>query len=159
MKWFLGLIVILLLTASWSTVAFAASTKVSPAQTAQTASYRIKLQFGPVVKPEGMGAMSGMLSMDQGKPVNQHLGIIVQDKRSGAAAMNIFPEVKISDEKSGTSRGLGILRCMPPNDHGAGPHFGNNLYLPDGTYTVTVTVGKETAVFRGVVVKAAGSGM
>ena len=156
----LGALVSGLLSASWTGSAFTtAAASVRTAQTVQTASYRVKLEIGPAVKPEGMGATSGMPAMEEGKAVNHHLGVSIQNKSSGTAVMNVLPAVTITDEKAGTSRRLETLRCVPPNDHGAGPHFGNNLYLPDGKYTVTITVGNETAVFRGVVVKATGSGM
>lgn len=142
----LSLPIIVLPCVSWSTVEFTAAASSTPiVQTVQTATYRTKLEIGPVVQVMGMG--SGMLSMDQGKPVNHHLTVSIQDKRSGATLMNIIPTIKITDEKSGTSRNLQSLSCTPPNDHGAGPHFGNNLYLPNGKHTVTVTVGSETAMF------------
>ena len=46
--------------------------------------------------------------------------------------------------------------CLLTNHRASEPHFGDNLYLRDGTYAVSVSVGEEAAVAEGVVVTASG---
>lgn len=155
-----GFLAGVLFSLSWSASTFAGMAPDSGTrQTVRTATYLVTLEIGAVVRMEGMAAVPGMLSTDQGKPVNRHLAIFVRNRASGAMVMSILPSAKLTDEKSGTSRMLSIVRCTPPIDHGAGPHFGNNLFLPVGKYSFAVTLGNENAVFRSVLVKATGSGM
>lgn len=120
----------------------------TPAQTtrqsAQTASYRIELLVGPVQMIMG----AGMSMTDQGQPVNHHLEIHIYDKASGAEVIGARPEVRIENVFNGTLREFTDVReCLPPNDHGAGPHYGDNLYLADGEYLITIIIGGESADF------------
>ena len=126
-------------------------------QIIQTTSYRIEIMIGPIEAAMG----SDMSMTDQGQPVDHHLEIHIYDKGSGAAVIGASPTVKITDQGTGASREYTNVReCLPPNDHGAGHHYGNNHYLSEGPYTITLGVGTDTAVFQNIVVKAAGpSGM
>lgn len=112
--------------------------------TVQTPSYRIELLIGPVQTIMGLE----MSMTDQGYPVNRHLEIHVYQRSSGAALEDALPTVKIKNATTGASRELtNVIKCFPPFDHGAGPHYGNNLYLPDGKYSITVAVGNESVSF------------
>jgi len=119
-------------------------------QIAQTTSYRIKVRIGLKVTM----AMSTMTMVDQGQPVNRHLEVHIFDKQSGANVKSVVPIVTITNQATRTSRRLAnVEACLTAKHREIEPHYGDNLYLPDGTYTVTVGVGQETAVFRDVAVK------
>ena len=120
-------------------------------RTSQTASYRIKIRTGPKVTM----AMSIMTAVDQGKPVNRHLEVHVFNRSSGAEVKDPAPAVRVTDQATGASRRLtNLAACRVAKHRETEPHFGDNVYLPDGRYTITVDVGKETAVFKDVVLKA-----
>lgn len=119
---------------------------------AQIGSYSIELLFGPVQSMTG----AGMSMTDQGNPVNQHLEIHIYSRGSGAAVLGASPAITIRNLASGETREFRDVReCVPPDDHGAGPHYGDNLHLPDGRYSITVTVGEESVVFEDIVVEGA----
>ena len=136
--------------------------------TAETDSYRVTLVIGPVVGEAMAMRMSGIMSlMDQGRPVNRHLEIHIRDKSRGVLIQDTAPAVEITDRSAQTSQTLSIagdasqghayvLACMLSEHRPADRHFGDNLYLPDGTYTFTVEVGAETAVLENILVKAPG---
>ena len=115
-------------------------------QTAETTTYRIKIRTGPMVT---MMTMTAMTVTDQGQPVNRHLEVHIFDKTSGAEVIDVIPTVTIVDQATGTSRGLpNVTACLQANHLEVEHHFGDNLYLPDGKYEVTVDVGNETAAFE-----------
>ena len=122
--------------------------------TTQAESYRIVLRTGPVVAMEVMRMGATMTVVDQGQPVNHHLEVHIFDRSSGAELTDLIPTVMITDRATGDSRELAInahpsgeipyvTACLLANHRVREPHFGDNLYLGDGTYTVTVGVGDE----------------
>jgi hypothetical protein len=156
------------------TVAFA---QTAPSMMVQrTSNYTLVLSIGPVetmVSP--MDAMHGMTgevavtggpmnhdagmmsdNMDQGMAANHHLEVQITQAATGNVVMDVTPTIRITDKLSGTSRDLPQVMgmygaAMGPSDF----HYGQNVYLPDGTYMVTVLVGpSDTAQFRDVVVMA-----
>ena len=125
----------------------------------ESASYRIELWTGPALTSMMMTSFPIMSMMDQGKPVNRHLEIHIFDKASGAKVKAVSPTVVIVNQETGTStelapdqatgsaRGVSfVTACMISQHREVQPHFGDNLYLPDGRHTVTVRIGEETAV-------------
>ncbi len=117
--------------------------------TAETASYAIEVKIGPTVTPDAMGSMAVMTIVDRGQPVNRHLEVHVLDKASGAKVKNLIPKVTLTDQATGTSQGLpDVQACLLANHRVTEPHFGDNLYLPNGKYTVTVGIGSEAAVLQ-----------
>ena len=148
--------------AATSTVAPAVASMASsqgPEPTAQTASYRIQVVAGPVVMEDAMMRMSGIMStMDRGQPVNRHLEVHIFDRSTGAVRKDLVPTVRITEQSTGTTRQLAdvhaagtaqgvayVLACMMSEHRVEARHFGDNLYLPDGIYTVTVEVDGESA--------------
>jgi hypothetical protein len=139
-----------------------AATPTAPAQGSQdsmeTPSFRVKVLVGPAItmptadqfegatEGELMGLMTSMAHTDQGQPVNRHLQVHVSDKRTGAGVKDPTPAVSIKGGPTGTARELpNVMACLLAR-HKAFPHFGDNVYLPEGKYTVTVRIGQETAV-------------
>ena len=119
---------------------------------AQTASYTIKIRTGPKVT---MAMSSTMTTADQGKPVNRHIEVHVFNRSSGAEVKDVVPVVRVTNQATGASRALtNLMACRTSNHRETEPHFGDNVYLPDGRYIITVAVRQDTAVFRDVVLKA-----
>ena len=143
----------------------------APSKSSETASYRMELAAGSLEKMlmpgEAQGATEGevMVQMpgmpmprvatkDQGYPVNHHLEVQIFDKASGAVVNDKVPTITITDQATGTSRGLEDMMAMHGVDENESDlHFGNNAYLPAGMYTVKVTLGDETAVFKDLAVR------
>ena len=132
--------------------------------TIETASYRIVTRVGPRVSMEVMRMGATMTTVDGGQPVNHHIEVHVFDKSSGAE-VRVAPAVAITDRATEESRELALdvqasrevpymRACLLSNHRVSEPHFGDNLYLRDGTYAVSVSVGEETAVSEDVVVMA-----
>jgi hypothetical protein len=97
--------------------------------------------------------MPAMATTDNGYPVNHHLEAHIYDKTSGAVVSSVTPAITITDEASGATRTVDDVAAMYDIQAGQNDlHFGNNVYLPDGTYTVQVTVGPESAQFMHVAV-------
>jgi hypothetical protein len=147
----LGPLVLLLLGLGCSESTPAATRALSTQgaeQTAQTASYRISIRIGPTIEGEAMGPVATMAVTDQGQPVNRHLEIHIYDRSTGAKVKDVTPAVGFTDQATGASRGLAnVLACLLAGLQPV-PHYGDNLYLSGGTYTVTVGIGNETAVFE-----------
>jgi hypothetical protein len=136
-------------------------------QVQTTPSYKVELDIGPaaMMQMQGMGGGSGelmvampgmpmpaMATTDTGQPVNHHLEVHIYDGSTGAVVSNIMPSISITDS-TGASRSLnGVMAMYDPTVGQSDFHFGNNVYLADGTYTITATVGQETAQFSQVAV-------
>lgn len=135
----------------------------------ETASYRMELGIESaemmLMPGEAEGATEGEVMVqlpgmpmpkasmtDQGYPVNHHLEVQIFDKASGAI-VDKMPMISITDAETGTSRELEDVMAMHPVDADERDiHFGNNVYLPSGTYTVKVTLDGETAEFEDLAV-------
>ncbi len=93
--------------------------------------------------------MRTMDAMSEGQPVNRHLEVHVHDKATGTVLSTPMPMIVLTDQATGKSRNVSAIALM--YDVKVGPqdlHFGQNLYVPPGVYTVTVTVGGERATFK-----------
>jgi hypothetical protein len=137
----------------------------------RTPAFDVVLTIGPAMAPTmqpsastDMG-MSHDMSMnatqmtmqpqqaDQGMAVNHWIDVHVADSGSGATASDVTPTIRIVDKSSGEAHDLpsvmGMRGGMSPSDF----HYGQNVFLPDGTYQISVLLGPaDTAQFRDVVV-------
>ena len=122
-----------------------------------TDSYTVELWTGPALTGM-MTAFPIMSAMDQGQPVNRHMEIHLFDKNTGAKLIDITPRVKLTDVETGVSRewaatqesggSLGVAfvtACLISKHREVEPHFGDNIYLRDGAYAVTIGIEDETA--------------
>ena len=153
------------IVAALAIAAFAggASAQGGAEQTQSTAHYKIVLAIGPVTTMLMPGQESGakegevmvhmpgmpmaMGTTDQGKPVNHHLEVHMYDKATGT----VVTKIMLTNQATGESRALASVVAMYDVKEGRKDlHFGSNLFLPDGKYTVRVVVGGETVVFKGV---------
>jgi hypothetical protein len=112
---------------------------------------------GEVVSGGSMSHDTGMMSdhMDQGMAANHHLEVHIAQSESGTVVMDVTPTIRITDKSSGESHDLQQVMgmygaAMGMNDF----HYGQNVFLPDGTYLVKILVGPDTAEFRDVMVAA-----
>ena len=99
------------------------------------------------------GGFCPTVSQDCGQEVH------IFDKKSGTKVKNLVPAVRITHSATGDSRELPadlhpsgeipyVTACLLTNHRVKEPHFGDNLYLSNGEYSVTVSVGDETALFE-----------
>ncbi|MGI9148210.1 MAG: hypothetical protein ACR2IK_16935 [Chloroflexota bacterium] len=101
-----------------------------------------------------MGHDSGMMS-DQGMAANHYLTVHIAQADSGSVVMDVTPTIRIVDKASGESRDLPQVMGMYGASMGMSDfNYGQNVFLPDGTYQVKVLVGPDTAEFRDVMVAA-----
>jgi len=102
--------------------------------------------------------MSGSMTManpgtDQGMPVNHHLEVHVTQNDTGAVVNNVTPIFRVTDKLTGQSRDLPQVMAMYGVQAGQSDfHYGQNLFLPDGTYQVAVMIGSDTGMFRDIIV-------
>jgi hypothetical protein len=142
----------------------------------RTPHYTLNLDIGPVepmvsamdsmhgttgeVAVNGDNMMShdpGMMSdqMDQGMAANHHLEVHIAQADSGSVVMDVTPTIRITDKASGATRDLPQVMGMYGASMGMSDfHYGQNVFLPDGTYLVKVLVGMDSAEFRDVMVAA-----
>jgi hypothetical protein len=157
-------------------LAFPLTVRAQPAaleQSQTTATYKLDIDIGPVatmlMPAQAAGAKEGevMVPMpgmpmpamgmtDQGQAVNRHLEVHLFNKASGAVITDQVPTITITNQATGSSRQVSPVHAMYDVAVGQSDlHFGNNVYLPDGTYTVTVAVGGETAQFKDLTISGA----
>jgi hypothetical protein len=76
-----------------------------------------------------------------------HLEVHVFDKKTGDVVKSTNPVITVTDKATGLTRQVPLV-LMQGVVEGAGDyHYGNNVDLPKGQYTVTVVIGSETASF------------
>jgi hypothetical protein len=115
-------------------------------------------QAAGATEGEAMVHMPGMpmpmMSMtDQGKAVNHHLEVHLFDQATGAVVTKALPKITITSQRTGESRSLAPTALMYDVKEGQKDlHFGSNLFLPAGKYTVLIVVEDETALFKDVTV-------
>jgi hypothetical protein len=141
----------------------------------RTPAYDVALTIGP---PQGMASMSlhagnaanmatdhdmsmgggpnmGMQAHqdDQGMAVNHWVDVHITQAGSAAVVSDVMPIIRIVDKSTGEAHDLagvmGVNGGMSSDD----VRFGQNAFLPDGTYQITVLLGPtDTAQFRDVAV-------
>jgi hypothetical protein len=103
---------------------------------------------GQMTMPPGMDpSHMDMANMPGIPPEWRHLEVHIFDKKSGDVVKILSPVLTV------TSKSTGQVQLIPnvamqgivegPGDY----HYGNNVDLPAGSYTVTVSLGSETANF------------
>src|SRR5438105_2543805 len=136
----------------------------------RTPAYDVMLLIGPAQEPSPLMAMQpdqsadmamghgpGMLSdqADQGMAVNHRLEVRITQATSGSVVTDVTPSIRVTDRSTGESRDLAQIMGMNTGMGAEDFRYGQNVFLPDGTYWVTVQLGRgETAQFRDVMVVA-----
>ncbi|HTU70136.1 MAG TPA: cadherin repeat domain-containing protein [Candidatus Baltobacteraceae bacterium] len=104
---------------------------------------------------------AGMLVVRGAAPVrldapthpNHHLIVHVYDNATGKAQTTATVAIRYAPA-SGPARNLPIVEMQAIGKGAQSTHYGNNVYLPNGSYTVTVDVNGNTSIFH-VTAKAA----
>jgi len=159
--------------------ALLAGLAASPAQAAPgetqytqtTDHYKIILTIGPVatmlMPDQAAGAKAGevmvpmpgmplppMSMTDQGQPVNHHLEVAIVNKTSGAVVTDQMPAITIKNDATGATHSLDSVMAMYNVQVGQSDwHYGNNVYLPDGTATITVVANGHNPASSGQMVR------
>jgi hypothetical protein len=139
--------------------------------TQQTSTYDVVLTIGPAHatdthESDSMGmSMSHDASMtdnpmtmqpqhaDQGMAVNHWLDVQVTQAGSAVVVNDLSPIIRILDKATGEAHDLPGVMGMASEMNATDFHYGQNAFLPDGTYQITVLLGpSDTAQFRDVVV-------
>jgi hypothetical protein len=128
---------------------------LSPMEAMTADTGEVMVTGGSMTMGMGMGTSMPTPTMDQGRPVNHHLEVHITRNDTGGVVNDVTPTIRITEKSTGESRDLpqviGMLGVQAdPSDF----HYGQNVYLSDGTYAVAVMIGQDTAVFRDVLVTA-----
>jgi hypothetical protein len=90
---------------------------------------------------------------DQGMAVNHWLDVRVTRAGSDTAVSDVMPSIRVVDKSTGEARELPSVMGMAGGMDAGDFHYGQNVFLPDGTYQISVLLGpSDTAQFRDVVV-------
>jgi len=101
------------------------------------------------------GAQATATSMGDAN-ANHHVEAHIWDA-SGAVVSNIVPTITVMNQATGATWTMDQMMGMYDIQVGTSDlHFGNNIHLDDGTYTISVMIGSETATFSNVAVSSGG---
>jgi hypothetical protein len=159
--------------------ALAGAEEMATMHAERTAAYDVVLTIDPPVSDSGpsmdmsgdhaagmaMSHDSGMMmhndagmmmhDTDQGMAVNHWLDVHVTQADAGTVVSDLTPTIRITDKTTGISRDLPGVMGVTGGMSGTDFHYGQNVFLPDGSYEVTVQLGPgNTAIFRDVMVVA-----
>jgi hypothetical protein len=154
--------------ACWPAATFAQAAPTMRVE--RTPQYTVVLAIGPaeqIVSP--MDAMHGQAGevavsggdmpmmaehMDQGMVANHSVTVHIALADAMTVVMDVTPTIRIMDKATGVARDLPAVMGMYGSSMGPSDfHYGQNVFLPDGTYTVTVMVGaSDAAQFRDVAI-------
>jgi hypothetical protein len=135
--------------------------------TAETVHYRLTLQIGPgeemyskadaakmhpasgeIMVSGTMADMSGM-QMQQGMAMDtRHLEVHVTDRATGRVVTNATCRITVMDDATGKARVVPAGAMYGVKEGPSDWHYGNNVTMPPGRYTITVVVNGEQAIFR-----------
>jgi hypothetical protein len=136
----------------------AASAQMAPEiQVQRTPHYTVGLTVGAVSATDQPADMHMMADeADQGMAVNHGLDVRITAGDTEMVVSDVTPTIRITDKTTGASRDLPNVMAMHDMAMGASDlHYGQNVFLPDGTYLVSVLVAPgDTAEFRDVMVMA-----
>jgi hypothetical protein len=129
-----------------------AENMIMPGDATMAKSGEVMVTAVPMTPPSSMSMMM-TTNMDQGMMANHHLEVHISRNATDAVVNDVTPTIRVTDKATGASRDL--PQVMGMYGVGMGPtdlHYGQNVWLPDGTYLVTVMVGADKAVFRDVTI-------
>lgn len=76
-----------------------------------------------------------------------HLEVHIFDKKTGNVVKTVTPVLTVTNDATGQSQQVPIVVMQGIVEGPSDYHYGNNVDLPTGNYTVTVVIGSETANF------------
>jgi hypothetical protein len=123
----------------------------TPAQVASQHPKTGEVMFsGQMTMPPGMDPstvdMGNMPSMNI-PPEWRHLEAHIYDKKTGDVVKTLTPVITLTNKFTGMTRPISMVTMQGVIEGPGDFHYGNNVDLPTGQYTVTVAVGSESANF------------
>ena len=76
-----------------------------------------------------------------------HLEVHVFDKKTGNVVKTVNPVLTVKNDATGQTQQVPIVVMQGIVEGPGDYHYGNNVFLPKGEYTVTVVIGSDTASF------------
>jgi hypothetical protein len=76
-----------------------------------------------------------------------HLEVHIFDKKTGNVVKTLTPVLEITNDATGETQQIPIVMMQGIVEGPSDYHYGNNVDLAKGNYTVTVVIGSETAKF------------
>lgn len=140
----------------------AAASMASPSQEQKTAHYLLDLKIGPAeqmfstddpaahrpttgeVMVDGDMSMAGM-SMAVGD--ERHLEVHVYTLDKGDVVTDAKVAITVTGPSSKTTEEVPVVKMYGVVEGPSDTHYGNNVSLPPGTYSIAVTVNGESAEF------------
>ena len=128
-------------------------------QEANTTSYKLQMHLGEPEKmmtaQEAKGATSGevMVSGEMASGMgtmapNYHLEVAVSDIKSGAVITDKSVSIELTNDATKEKTPLQVATMYGVDKGPIEMHFGNNVALTPGAYTVKISVAGETAEFK-----------
>ena len=153
-----------------ATMSAAIAAEMTPLkQEAKTAHYRLELQIGPtemmympnevsakhpsdgeVMVGGVMGAKMNMsmgMSMGMDMPDARHLEVHVYPPGKDAAVTNAKVKIVVTDLATKKAQQIATAKMYGIKEGPSDTHYGNNVDLPAGSYSVEITVNGEKADF------------
>jgi hypothetical protein len=97
---------------------------------------------------EGEVMVSGEKAMTMsGMEATQHLEVFVKDRKTGAPVSDQMVTIKVTNDATKEDTTVPVAAMYGLSGGVADMHFGNNVTLMPGSYTIVVTVGSEPATF------------
>jgi hypothetical protein len=127
--------------------------EIGPVTTMLTLDQAASATEGEVMLPMPGMQMPAMHTNVQDPRANHHLEVHISDKATGAVVSTLVPMIMIVNQATGASQHLEPMAMYDVKEGTSDLHFGNNIFLPDGVYTVTVMVGNESLVFQNLTLK------
>lgn len=131
---------------------------------AETAHYRLLLRIGPQEKmyskadadkmhPASGEIMAGgmMAGMDMGTGMTmdmRHLEVHVVDRATGKVITTAACAITVTNDATKTSTAVSPVAMYGAKEGPSDWHYGNNVAMPPGSYTVKVAVNGEQAAFH-----------
>jgi hypothetical protein len=123
----------------------------TPAQVASQHPKTGEVMFsGQMTMPPGMDPstvdMGNMPSMNI-PPEWRHLEAHIYDKKTGDVVKTLTPVILLTNKSTGMTKPISMVTMQGVIEGPGDFHYGNNVDLPTGQYSVTVDVGSESANF------------
>ena len=120
----------------------------TPADVAKNHPKRGEIMFqGQMVMPPGMEGMTNMTSSSY-PPGWRHLEVHAFDKNTGNVVKTVMPQITVTNAVTGQAQKLPVVTMQGLADSVGDLHYGNNVLMPSGAYTVSVVVNGESANFN-----------
>ena len=111
----------------------------TPAQASSQHPKSGELMFG--------GSMTMTSDTTNASPDWHHLEVHIFDKKTGNVVKTVTPIITVTNRTSGQTQPVPLVVMQGIVEGPSDYHYGNNVDLPKGQYTVTVVIGSEIANF------------